>query len=133
MLVRLTGVMPSLITAGPADILCSPDEAAAAGWWDSLADFGIYALMHDPEGAPLGYADPVAETREGRQIAVAYALGTQIERDAAVRTAQWAASAKARARTQAQRTLDTPMPSNPTPTEIQARIDALNTLQRITP
>jgi hypothetical protein len=50
---------------------------------DQLASQGWLPLIYDPENAPLGYADPIAETRDGRQVAVAYALGTEQERTAA--------------------------------------------------
>jgi hypothetical protein len=52
----------------------SDEQLAAQGW---------LPLIYDPEGAPLGHADPVAETRDGRQVAVAYACGTEQERTAA--------------------------------------------------
>jgi hypothetical protein len=51
----------------------TPEQLAAQGW---------LPLIYEPEDAPLGYADPVAETREGQQVAVAYALGTPEERAA---------------------------------------------------
>ncbi len=53
----------------------SDEQLAAQGW---------LPLIYDPENAPLGYADPVAETRDGRQVAVAYALGTEQKRAAAI-------------------------------------------------
>jgi hypothetical protein len=57
---------------------------------DQLAAQGWLPLIYDPEGAPLGYADPVEENRDGYQVAVAYALGTEQERTdaalAAIRT-----------------------------------------------
>lgn len=43
---------------------------------DQLAAQGWLPLIQDPEGAFLGYADPVQETRDGQQVAVAYALAT---------------------------------------------------------
>jgi hypothetical protein len=48
---------------------------------EQLATQGWLPLIYDPEGALLGYAAPVAETRDGRQVAVAYALGTPEERE----------------------------------------------------
>ena len=69
----------------------SEEQLAAQGW---------LPLIYDPEGAPLGYADPVAETRDGQQVAVAYALGTEEERATVTRNATnaatWAAQSAAR-------------------------------------
>ena len=56
--------------------------------WDSLTDeqrelLGWLPLMSDPEDpalAPLGYLPAVEETRDGRRVAVQYALGTLEER-----------------------------------------------------
>ena len=48
---------------------------------------GWTPLVYDPESAPLGYADPVPETRNGQQVAVAYALGTADERHSAALSA----------------------------------------------
>jgi len=71
----------------------SDEQLAAQGW---------LPLIYDPEGAPLGYADPVAETRDGRQVAVAYALGTEQERTAAT-LATLKAQAHAARRTERER------------------------------
>lgn len=49
----------------------------------TLAAVGWLPLIYDPPDAPLGYADPVQETREGQEVAVAYALGTPEEREKA--------------------------------------------------
>jgi hypothetical protein len=49
----------------------------------TLAEQGWLPLIYDPENSSLGYADPVAETRDDHQVAVAYALGTEQERTAA--------------------------------------------------
>jgi hypothetical protein len=66
--------LPSwLIVAG---VLCDTRSLSQR----DLADQGWLPLIYDPDGAPLGYADPVEETRDGRQVAVAYALGTEQER-----------------------------------------------------
>jgi hypothetical protein len=67
------------------------DPDAPRGYWEALRDEGQVELIHDPADpaqAPLGYAAPVVETRAGREVAVAYALGTPEER-AAERLRQW--------------------------------------------
>lgn len=57
-------------------------------YWQALRDEGYVELIRDPAaGATLGYADPVLEIRNGRQVAVAYALGTLEERREADRLA----------------------------------------------
>jgi len=67
-----------------------PGSAATRDYWTALAAEGQVELLHEPPpgGATLGYAEPVVETRDGRLVAVAYALGTPAERAAAAR-AQW--------------------------------------------
>ena len=47
-----------------------------------------YPLVIDTPDASLGYADPVLETRDGRQVVVQYAIGTAEER-AAETLRQW--------------------------------------------
>lgn len=53
---------------------------------DQLAEQGWLPLIYDPEGALLGYAAPVGETRDEHQVAVAYALATP-EQEAAQKLA----------------------------------------------
>jgi len=67
-----------------------PGSHEIRDYWAALASEGQVELIHEqpPGGATLGYADPVIETRDGRLVAVAYALGTPAERAAAAR-AQW--------------------------------------------
>jgi hypothetical protein len=60
-------------------VLYQPEALTA----DQLSEQGWLSLIYDPEGEPLGYAAPVAETRAGVLVAVAYALGTVAERLAA--------------------------------------------------
>lgn len=61
----------------------TPPVAATRDYWQALAADGFVELIREPSsGAPLGYAEPVIETRNGRQVAVAYALGTPEERHA---------------------------------------------------
>ncbi len=50
-------------------------------YWTAMAASGQVELIREPhDGATLGYAEPVIETRHGRLVAVAYALGTPEER-----------------------------------------------------
>lgn len=49
---------------------------------EALAALGWLPLIRDTEDAPLGYADPVQEVRDGQAVAVQYALGTLEEREA---------------------------------------------------
>jgi hypothetical protein len=53
-----------------------------------LAALGWLPIIRDADDAPLGYAQPVLETRDGQQAAVQYALGTPEER-AAETLRQW--------------------------------------------
>jgi hypothetical protein len=48
-----------------------------------LAAQGWLQLYYEPPGELLGYADPVEEAREGQPVAVAYAMGTEAQRDKA--------------------------------------------------
>lgn len=69
----------NLIPATPSQFVVHGETLAD---WQSLSDvqraeIGWLPLIYDPEGALLGYADPVEETRDGQQVAVAYALGTE--------------------------------------------------------
>jgi hypothetical protein len=75
----------------------SPPSALRVGDYDvdfasltdaQLAAVGWLSLIRDTDDAPLGYADPVLETRDGQQVAVQYALGTPEER-AAETLRQW--------------------------------------------
>jgi hypothetical protein len=102
----------------------SDGQLAAQGW---------LPLIYDPEGAPLGYADPVAETRDGRQVTVAYALGTEEERETATRnatnSATWAAQAKARKDREAKAALA--LPDSDDPVILRRKLNAaLHLIQR---
>jgi hypothetical protein len=96
--------LPSTLTAGPIDEICSPQYAAELGYWSDLAARGIYELISDIPAAEawLGYAAPVLETRviDGieRQVAMQYALGTAAEREIARLRPLLAARAKIRNR-----------------------------------
>jgi hypothetical protein len=98
-----------------------------------LASLGWLPLIYDPEGAPLGYADPVEETRDGRQVAVAYALGTPEEREMATRNttnaATWAAHAAARKDREAAASLA--LPDSDDPIILRRKLNAaLHLIQR---
>jgi hypothetical protein len=100
---------------------------------DQLADQDWLPLIYDPEGAPLGYADPVAETRDGRQVAVAYALGTEDERETATRnatnSATWAAQSAARKDREAAAALA--LPDSDDPVILRRKLNAaLHLIQR---
>ena len=102
----------------------SDEQLAAQGW---------LPLIYDPENAPLGYADPVAETRDGRHVAVAYALGTEEERATATRnatnSATWAAQAKARKDREAKAALA--LPDSDDPVILRRKLNAaLHLIQR---
>ena len=102
----------------------SDEQLAAQNW---------LPLIYDPEGAPLGYADPVAETRDGRQVAVAYALGTEEERATVTRNATnaatWAAQAKARKDREAKVALA--LPDSDDPVILRRKLNAaLHLIQR---
>ena len=74
--------LPASTPATPAPA----DPTAPRDYWSALRAEGKVELIHeppDPAQAPLGYADPVIETRHGREIAVAYPRGTPEERAAA--------------------------------------------------
>lgn len=91
----------------------SPEQLASIGW---------LPLIHDTDDAPLGYADPVQETRDGHLVAVQYALGTPEERAIAMAATRWAAQAAIRKQQAATRmAADAKAPTN-------ARLLALKTL-----
>jgi hypothetical protein len=100
-----------------------------------LASIGWLPLIYDPPDSSLGYANPVAETRAGQRVAVAYALGTAEERAAVILRAQWLATALLQSQLDvaaARAILAVPLSVSPTRDDIQARIDALAILQPIT-
>jgi hypothetical protein len=47
---------------------------------EQLESQGWLPLIYDTLDAPLGYADPVLETRDGKSVSVSYAIGTPEER-----------------------------------------------------
>ena len=60
-----------------------PGSPERRDYWTALAAEGQVELRHEPPtGATLGYAEPVFETRAGRLVAIAKALGTPAERAA---------------------------------------------------
>lgn len=106
--------------------------------WKSLSDeqraeIGWLPLIYDPDGALLGYADPVKETRDGQQVAVAYALATP-EQEAAhllavTNKAAWAAQAVARKDREAKSALA--LPDSDDPTILRRKLNAaLHLIQR---
>ena len=102
----------------------SDEQLAAQGW---------LPLIYDPESSPLGYADPVAETRDGRQVAVAYALGTEEERATATRNATnaatWSAQSAARKDREAKAALA--LPDSDDPKILRRKLNAaLHLIQR---
>ena len=66
-----------------------PGSPERRDYWQALAAEGQVELRHEPPTwATLGYAAPVFETRDGRLVAIAYAIGTLEERAAETRR-QW--------------------------------------------
>jgi hypothetical protein len=92
-----------------------------------IAEYGLIPLIRDSDAAPLGYADPVLETRDGQQVAVQYALGTPAERAMATARIKWAAQANTNKRKAALAEIAAPI--DPTdPAALHARLAAITQL-----
>jgi hypothetical protein len=107
------------------------DYAEYKKWATAL---GLYPTIREGTDAPLGWADPVSETRNGHKVGVIYPLGTpaqiaaaKAEKALAAQRAVWAERAEKRRREAAIRTLKPTLVDN-SPASVQARLDALRVL-----